>query len=622
MTVSLVFAGLFVCAAVLMCGVSNPLGLKSNCFFFLAVASSMLYLAYYPSGTLGVFTSFCATLALFSLQLAWIWHKGTFDHLFILLGLFPSADVTCPDAAWYYNGALHLLEKGSLGVVSSRRPLFPGLLATISGLTQQNLQVTVAVIMLITACACFFFAREVQRSHGRLAGVSVLAILFMFYRRFIGVLSTESLGLAFGATGMAVLWRGLTEKRVNLCVFGIFIFTLALNARAGAFFVLPALVIWGWWAFRERPILSRRFLIYGIGAVLLGFGINYLIFYVVSAAHSFPYANFAPTLYGMLVGKNWGQAFIDHPELGELSEDKMAQSIYAMCAEILRAHPMSILVGSLRAWKIVLLSKFIFSYMPNIRIIMVLRLLSLIALLRYVFSKKSMLASFILFFAAGVFFSIPFAPPWDGGVRIYAATIPFFALMPSLGLSILCRAARLRKAGKSVVRRKEPAWFLPAFSLLLILLCCCGPIIIKAVSKVFNDHAWLPVAASLPGNQSVYFRTSSGSSINLVPDDAISKSYVPNIRISDFRSQILKRYGATVDNVRGYSDMHKFFDLGPHTSLLARHDLVSGRYLLIVVKSDAVPKKAGLIVEALGRRSEWLGYVFFADSIAPLSEGK
>jgi len=134
-----------------------------------------------------------------------------------------------------------------------------------------------------------------------------MTILFLFYRRFIGTTLTENLGLSLGAVGLAVLWRGSRERQHARVLIGIFLLSLALNARAGAFFVLPLLVLWGMWLFRGRSRLSLRFLVEGIGVVLLAFAINLLLLKVLAPEGSTAFSNFSYTFYGLVVGgKGWG----------------------------------------------------------------------------------------------------------------------------------------------------------------------------------------------------------------------------------------------------------------------------------------------------------------------------
>ena len=54
---------------------------------------------------------------------------------------------------------------------------------------------------------------------------------------------------------MALLWQAAGERRLFWALAGLFLTSLALNARAGAFLALPALALWLGWLRRGQ----RRF---------------------------------------------------------------------------------------------------------------------------------------------------------------------------------------------------------------------------------------------------------------------------------------------------------------------------------------------------------------------------
>ena len=106
------------------------------------------------------------------------------------------------------------------------------------------------------AAQSFVAVREIQVTHGSEAAVFVLIILFLFYRHHSGTVMSENLGVPMGVLGFALLWRGTAQEKSVLFWLGLFVTALALNARAGAFFILPILILWSGWVFREA---GRRF---------------------------------------------------------------------------------------------------------------------------------------------------------------------------------------------------------------------------------------------------------------------------------------------------------------------------------------------------------------------------
>ena len=614
-SIAIIIFGLLAYSSVLLIGIPgkiNQLLWDDSTFLFIIIAG-LLYFAYRPSGWLGRLTSFTATLIVFAVQLAGIWYRGLNESNYVMGGL-----LTMTDTAGYYESALRLLEGKTFSIIGSWRPLSHGVLATLLALTQQNLQISIALLVLITAVACFLLAREVQRSHGLAAGVLVVTILFLFYRKYMGTVSTENLGLALGAIALAILWRGTVHRTINLCLLGIFLLTVALNVRAGAFLILPALILWGTWVFRPRSV---RFLIGGFSVVLLGFILNSLVFKAVSLPNTMSNSNFSYSLYGLLVGGNWQTVFNEHPELADLNDLERSQRVYQLVINILRTNPFSLVRGCVRAWTDFIWNDFVFSFVESTKVNVVLQILSLIALINCYRQRQTPFASFIFASAIGILLSVPFLPPWDAGVRIYAVTIPFFALLPALGLAFL--AERRWRRLVQVPNIKEQPFLLWFFGLTLALLTFGGAI----TTKILSHPPQFAEISCPAGQEAVYFRYSAGSSLHLVAD-SVRKSYVPNIRVSDFR-KMLDQYLEKDPRVPELTK--ELGRLNPNTVLINKIDLKSGRMLWVIADREILPPENGL-VGACGQRTQnaavknprtadkgYLQSLFYADSLISVS---
>jgi hypothetical protein len=612
--------GLLAYAAVLMLGLPRPI---QHAFFgynspWLFIASlTCLYLAYRLPRWGGRLAGFSATLILFAMQLAAVWRSGMSKSFFLLGGLLPVSD-----ASGYYAGALQVLEGNTLNVYASQRPLFSGVLATLLGLTHQNLQAALALFVLLNAIASFFLAREVQRSHGTAAGVVVLATLFMFYREYIGTAMTENLGLALGAVGLAVLWRGAVHQHLKFCLLGMFVLTLALNARAGTFFILPALIVWGAWAWRGASRFSPRFLLGGVGAVLLGFLANALVFNVIGNPHTVPNAHFSYNLYGLIVNGNWETIFIHHPELRTLADIQQTKRIYELTLEALYANPLALVWGCWRAWTYFLWPTFIFDSVQNNPWKFLLLLLSLVALVIGYRQRHTSIGAFILTSAIGIFLSIPFVPPWDTGMRAYAATMPFLSLLPALGLRFLAQKTKWYKVPRNSQQQYQP-YPLWLFTVSLACFSIGGPM----VTKLWCSRPHF-VAISCPkGMEPIYVRNSLGSSLTLVDDDALQETNLPDLRLGDFQRH-LHQYSLWNGRLRGIPALtSELRDVPADTTLLSKLDLNSQRLWWVIANKKMVPKEKG-IIGVCGRKTaipELQGYrygfsLFYADSMQLVEE--
>lgn len=567
-------------------------------FIFLS-AGLLLYLAYRLPGRGGSLVAFTATLGLFAFPLAVIWNTGKITNFFLIGGLLPVSDATN-----YYRGALQLLEGWPLTVAASYRPFFSGTLAAFLGLTGQNLQWSVAVFVLINAVAAFFFAREIQRSFGPAAGVFVLVVVFMFYRDFIGTLMTENLGLALGLAGIAILWKGVVNRHINFCLLGIFILTLALNARAGTFFVLPALIMWGALVFRNSRRYSRHFLLGGVGAVLFGFLLNFIVFELTACHHCEHNANFSYTLYGLTAGGRWNTVFTDHPEIEFLSEKEKAKKVYRLALKAFYSNPLTLMNNCFRVWKVFLWDGFSFSFIRSEKLITVLQVFSILSLISCVYQRNKIHWSFLAFSAIGIVLSVPFLPPWDGGERVYAATIPLFSVFPALGFVSVVNASRY---GNSDARPGLfPVFEQPAcvviFGIGLALLSTIGPLTARAL----NQHPRYSEIDCPAGTETLYFRNSHGSSIHLV-DTPDQRTYLPDVQLSDFKQDIDKYNRIYNEFPELVAIAQELDELKAHTTIISKAELNkdAARFLptfLIIAKTDMIPKQRG-IIGACGKRS-------------------
>lgn len=585
--------GISIYLLILFVGVPNKLNVlfAANDFTFLFIAiASLLYLAYYPPGAIGTLTSFCGTLALFAIELSRFWRSGLSDGMTVA-GFLPSSD-----AINYYTAALNLLEGKDLAnttfIIASWRPIFGGVLATFLGLTGQNLQITLAILVLINASACFIMGREVQRSFGIAPAVLMLTLVFLFYKPFIGQVMTEHWGIALGTIGLTVLLRGTLKEHQKLCLLGIFLLTLALNARVGALFILPALILWGAWAFRGTSLLSVRFFIAAFSVVLLGFILNSFLSKVASTPNAISNANFFYTLYGLVVDGNWATIRADYPEIVKLAEPEKSHRVREIAMEAVRANPSGLVKGAIRAWQQFLFKDFIFSFVKSSRINFLLQLLSIFAIFNCYRLRKQAIASLMLAMTIGILLSVPFVPPWDAGTRPYAATIPLFCLFPALGLAFIAQKMEWHKL-LQVPHSIQKSQILLIFGIILAFLSIGAPI---ATALASHPPQFREITCPT-ATEAIYFRNSAGSSINLVPDKTTKRSYIPNLRISDFKSN-LKRLEQT-DYVETAKELGK---LGANTTLRNTTDIKSGKLVWLISESRLIPKESG-IVGVCGRQT-------------------
>lgn len=393
------------------------------------------------------------------------WQAGVSD-LSVIGGLLPYSD-----SAAYYSDALRLLHGQRFTDFSSRRPLFPTFFATLLFLTNGDLSLTLLAITALTTAAIAIVVRNVERDAGTVAAIFFSLCLFFFYRRYIGAVLTEHLGLMLGCVAFCLLWRGATSRHLGSALGGLFLLSLGLNARAGPFVVLPAIACWAAWEFRGPRRSAWWIFGGGAAAAALGFAINGFVLHAVGLPEA-AFSNFSYVLYGLVYGGNWTTALHQHPELAGLPPLEQSARVYALAWEQIRAHPSSVVYGSLSAWRAFFVGRsctwfsFLFHLSPEwltLREMLLtegwaavslrrdlLMLLSAAGRELWVIVMNVLLATGALVLArrprsplvrlhgaawAGILLSVPFVPPWDtDNMRVYAAAIPILAGLPLMGL--------------------------------------------------------------------------------------------------------------------------------------------------------------------------------------------
>ena len=508
-----------------------------------------------------------------------LWQAGISDGS-IIGGLLPFSD-----ACGYMDGAKQLLSGERLTHFTSRRPLFPSFLATIFYFSNLNLQTTLIILSLITSTCCYFASYAVYRTHGPITAAIFLTFEMLFYRRFIGTTLTEHLGLALGCLSFASMWRGVYEKNQNLVWIGLVFLTLALNARAGAFFIL--ITITGWIIYTHCKDSFRKliaFFIVSVSLIASVFVLNYCLLSSIGSPSS-GFSNFSYTLYGLATGGNWTQVFNDHPEIRTIQEPEASMMTYRLAMDIIKDKPLSLVWGSMRAWRDYLflsgnMMSFVstyylegagvplsqvffdnpFAFLNRVfyrGIVFIFLLLTFFQLYNSARGIKENNNSFLLFIFAGVFASVPFAPPWDANsMRAYAATLPFTMVIHALGFSTFVSWFFKKNMVSSLSNQVIKTRYYFITLLVSLFLLFAGPLLVKG-RVIPNQRPDLP-----DGNMASVF-VYPGSYLKLtrtLPDSLESASV---IQTDMFRKWLdvdfAKAYSVTADYLRNLDNVYLFF---------------------------------------------------------------
>ena len=561
----------------------RPLSLHARTGFNLAVLLLfvLLYISFRVPGAAGRFLSLTFTLALFALPLAGLWATGQTQST-VFSGIVPLFD-----AADYYTDALRLLAGQDFSDFSARRPLFAGFLSVLLWLTGHNLMAALGLLTLITALACFVAVREIQSTHGPEAAVFVLVILFLFYRHHSGTVMSENLGVPMGVLGFALMWRGTAQKRSTPFWLGLFVTTLALNARAGPFIVLPILILWSGWMFREAGRrFSLRVLIISAAVVVAAFAVNIFLVRLLASSTGVPFANFSYTLYGLASGgKSWHYVFEKYPALVDLPADEQSRLIYQRAFELIRKNPADVVQGALYNWSMLFSDTWysVYSYVGGEvrywRRISQWSILFLCALglIRWLRKPDDPLMSLVGVSALGVFLSVPFLPPTDAfRMRPYAASMIIFGLLPALGLFLVLEILKVPWVRKPDQAGSPPA-ALVGLSVLLISTAVLGALIIRGLS---NTPSLVQVTCPA-GRDFVSLRFDGGTSFNILRQSQPGLDWMPDFHIGRVRQ-----------NAHSLPDVNMIAwaeELDPLTSVFYTLDYRSWEKVLVVARTELLP---------------------------------
>ncbi len=561
----------------------RPLGmsLRSGFGVVIPLASLLMYAAFRISGRWGQFICPMAVLALFGLGLSGVWASGL-THSVLLSGLLPISD-----AVNYYVDALRILHGMNISDFSAMRPFFAGFLSLLLWLTGGNLMAAVGILTGIAGISCYLACREIQRTHGPEAAVLFLMLMFLYFRHHSGTTMSESLGVSISLLGVALIWQGMSEARQWAVLSGIGMIALALNVRPGAMFVLPALLLWGAWVFRGGKALSFKFLALGAGLIFAVFALNRLMITLLAGADNAAFSNFSWALYGLASGGNsWNYVFEAHPELSLLNDEEVTPAIYRLAIERMIRQPSLLVKGALHFWGMFFSNTWYnaysfaagSNYWVNEAARWGLYLLNLLGIVKWLRNRKDPSTNLALFAALGVLASVPFVPPTHAyRVRLYAATIPFFALLPAMGLSWLRERFRHRPApiAPSDERTEHAASIL---SVVLLMMMTAAPLLIKAN----GETPPLPRTVCPPGMDSVVIRFDRGTSVNVLRESVVFLDWMPNFHASVFRR-----------NAHDLADSHLIGTLtsvNPPRTLFYSLDLEANSEALVVAQSGALPQ--------------------------------
>ena len=429
-------------------------------------------------------------LGLGAVGIAWLyifglWWTGESASLTVA-GVLPVSD-----SLGYQKCAREIIDLGQTYVWCHARPLYTSFFASLWLLGNRHLEITLLLQAAVLTVCILIFAKEAARWLGLGAAMVVAIAVFLWAQKHaFALVMTENIGLALGLMALALLLNAAGRGRLAIAHLGLAVLTLALHARAGAFFVLPFVVLWiGYLAHsQERSFfLHSGFAILSVAcAVLANFALISSIGGEIFGAHS----NFPYVFYGLSAGGDWMTVMKNHPELSVDDQAEAAAEIYRLAFVNIRNDPTIFLHSLLKnEWRYFRWVLFDYADGPIHGALWLAWVAGLFV--SAVFARSDPKAALLLAITLGEMASAPVIAG-DGGARLFAATSSVQPLIAAYAVVRIFQTTALRRLYASFSTPEKPTGEPPraAYAMVVVL----GFAIVLPQSPVRKALAENPVA--------------------------------------------------------------------------------------------------------------------------------
>ena len=396
---------------------------------------------------------------------AWCYNTGSHPvhNPLQVWGILPAYDGNL-----YYTAASNLLDgqqiTAATAMTGARHP-YPVLLAVLLKIFGHDFRSVTLVFTILMALATWSAFEVIRlRLGGLTATVYLVCVTFYIRIHCAGLFMTEQMALLYSLCAVALLIESIVthgKAKIALYCGGLFFLTQALNARPAAYMTLPFLVLASWELFQGNRKFRGKMVALSAVAVATSLFLHSMTFYQVVASRAPSNGWFC--MYGLLNGGTWvdGRNYAEKLWRDKATSDRTAG--YLVYAQILRSlreeclaeichHPGKLLEGWWRAIRFLwskntpFRSLYFYPQMPSIWFTESARwcaVLGVVFSLFFLLTGRRLapklkayppLSWLNLAALLGMIASLPFAPPWDGETRIFAATLSLFFLLPASGV--------------------------------------------------------------------------------------------------------------------------------------------------------------------------------------------
>jgi hypothetical protein len=544
---------------------------------FAPIAIIVFFLVFRLKGIWGNLLCFILILSLFALGLSGLWASGMTEPQ-VISGLLPTVDA----GEYYYNG-LRFLNGSLFSDFSTRRPIFSAFLSSLLWITNKNLQISIALMVFFAGLCSYLATMSIRDRFGPFVSALFLILLFLFYRRFSGLVMSENIGFSLGLLSFSLLIQGIFDKKSLYLYVSLFLLSYALNARAGPFFILPFLIFGISFYLRGNKNIWR-FIIPSSIAVLFGFCFNLILFEILGSPTGTLFSNFSYTLYGLSQGgAGWTRIMVDHPEILALNETELSKRIIEFTFIAIKANPWNFIVGCSKQYIYFLnfiksnVSVFSFasgdnSFIYNLTQIS-LYLLSIIGLCHAYINRKRPFFMILLMALLGIFLSVPFLISDTSNMRAFAATIPIIIFFPALGIvEIINRIP--------VFSKFKPTTSNFPFSQITISITMVLLTILPIFLFLFLKPSVIPQINCPTGQTQITADLINGTYVKIFPESEFFLDWMPNFHESRFKTTYLSY---TMDALRNEIKL-----LPSRAEIMSTINLLDNKELFLVIVDQAM----------------------------------
>lgn len=395
--------------------------------------------------------------------------------------------VPATDAGGYHLGGQHLIDRGELDPWNHRRPINGALMAVRLAMFGLDIRLATLLQAALLGAALYWCAMAVGRMCGVWSGLAMYAMLFAEAQYHGPSLLSEALGLTFACLGTTLLLHGLNERSLSRSATGLFGLSVAMAARPGALFVLPA--VWLALLFRFRQPwrrLGTTAVVAGL-ALVMGLSLNRALVFAYGTGEGIPNENFSYVALGLAQNVLWSEADAAfRTELTPLSAPERASFRYEKAWELIRDDHRPFVAASMTA-----LQNFGATVKPRLasqvlpfermgvradaRLVNTLTVLLAVGLIITGWRLRDRLTMLMILTMLGVIASIPFIF-MNGRYRVLSSAFPLIALPIAASLCVMFKHRGHNDEGFGTHGR-------PAATLLgvLVIVSLIGPWIAHAV---------------------------------------------------------------------------------------------------------------------------------------------